>query len=132
MSCANGAPVGLIDLLLKVFPESAVTEDPHDGMLPLHIACRGGATLPVVKRLVDECPEVCLAVDGGGRTPLHVAVLSKAPFQVVEYLLYQDVESIVALDQHGKTPMDYAMEIHGGTGTVVELLTAVLLKLERW
>lgn len=132
MACANGAPVGLIDLLLKVFPESAVVEDPHDGMLPLHIACRAAATCPVVKRLVEECPEVCLAVDAGGRTPLHVAVVSEVPFQVIEYLVYQDMESIVALDQQGRTPMDYAMEIHNGTGVIVELMTGVLLKLERW
>lgn len=98
LACANGAPLGLIDLLLQVFRECAVMEDPHDGSLPLHIACRAGAALPVVRRLVEECPEVVVAVDSGGRVPLHVAVLSQAPYVVIEFLLLQDVESVVALE----------------------------------
>jgi len=131
LACANGAPLGLIDVLLRAFPESAVLEDPHDGALPLHIACRAGAHLPVVRRLVEECPEVVLAVDGGGRVPLHVAVLSQAPYVVIEYLLLQDLESVVALDRHGRTPMDYGMEIHGSNGPVVDFLTMVLSRLDR-
>ena len=131
LALANGAPLGLIDLLLQVFPESAVLEDPHDGSLPLHIACRAGAPLPVISRLVEECPEVVLAVDGGGRVPLHVAVLSHAPYVVIEYMLYQDLESVVSLDCKSLTPIDYAMELDGNNGPVVELLTMMLLRLDR-
>eukprot|EP00977_Amphora_coffeiformis_P029641 scaffold42088_cov191-Amphora_coffeaeformis.AAC.2 len=131
LACANGAPLGLIDVLLKAFPESAVLEDPHDGALPLHIACRAGAPLPVVRRLVEECPEVVLAVDGGGRVPLHVAVLSQGPYVVIEYLLLQDMESVVALDRHGRTPMDYAIQLHSSNGPIVELLTMMLSRLDR-
>ena len=131
LACANGAPLGLIDLLLTVFPESALVEDPHDGSLPLHIACRAAAALPVVRRLVHECPEAVLAVDGGGRAPLHVAVTCGAPYVVVEYLVMQDLDSVVALDCNGRTPMDYAMDQDSEAGPLVDFFTMILVKLDR-
>jgi hypothetical protein len=133
LACANGAPYDVIDLLLQVSPESCLMEDPHDGSLPLHIACRASDTaLSVIERLVTECPEVILAVDGGGRVPLHVAVLAQAPLPVIEYLLIQEVESVVALDKDGKTPLDYAIVLDETNtyGPVVDLLTTTLLQLE--
>jgi hypothetical protein len=130
LACANGAPVGLIEVLLQAFPEATTVEDPHDGCLPLHIACRAQASLPVIQRLVDACPGTVLAVDGGGRVSLHVAVASQAPYGVLEFLLRQDPESVVAVDQHGRTPMDYAMELYSDGHIITELLTLVLLRLD--
>jgi hypothetical protein len=56
LACAYGAPVGLVDVLLKAYPDSARIPDDLD-CLPLHMACgQTGADLRVVDRLLKEYP----------------------------------------------------------------------------
>jgi ankyrin repeat protein len=117
-------------VLLKACPESAAAEDPHDGSLPLHVACKSGATLPIIQCLVQACPDATMAMNGRGQVPLHVAVLSGAPYTVLEYLVSTDPEAVTRSDISGVTPVDYAMELYGNDSATTELLTMILMFLE--
>ncbi|KAL7571248.1 hypothetical protein ACA910_008905 [Epithemia clementina (nom. ined.)] len=128
MACIHNAPIGLIDILLQLYPIGAAVEDPHDGSLPLYQLCRARAALPVVKLLLTACPDATKALDMNGRSALHAAVIYGAPLEVVQYLLEMDPETVVVADQNGMNPLDYAMEGDDMAGT--ELLTMVLQALE--
>lgn len=80
LACANGAPLDVIELLLR--PPDAVAalpaSEPHlastamaEGRLPLHEAARAAASPAVIKALIAACPAAASAVDLRGNTPLH-------------------------------------------------------------
>jgi len=57
------------------------------GRLPLHIACFFGASIDIVRVLVQEYPASVHAQDRSGKTPLHYAEQEKQPAQEVISLL---------------------------------------------
>lgn len=124
LACVYGAPIGLIDLLIKTYKEGSSLAD-DAGCLALHYACRHGASLPTVELLLCECPEATCAVDNQGRLPLHWAVM-EAPYVVIERLVDVDPQAIAMLDSDGQSCIDLAQE-----DVVVELLTMVVIFMER-
>jgi ankyrin repeat protein len=130
LACAYGAPVGVISVLLQSYPPGAISADPHDGSLPLHIACQSTLSLAVVKLLLGFCPEATKAVNLQGRLPMLVAIVNKAPYGVIEALIEEDPLTVTVSDQDGKTPMDYAKQIYGPRHIVVELLAMVHLFID--
>jgi Ankyrin repeats (3 copies) len=130
LACAQyDTPVGFIEVLLKACPESVAAEDPHDGNLPLHVACKAGS-LPIIQCLVQACPDATMAINGRGQVPLHLAVLTGATYTVLEFLASMEPEGVACTDISGKTPVDYAMELYDNDSVTTELLTMVLLFLE--
>jgi len=129
LACHYNAPVGLIEALLHAFKDGSAMEDHLDGSLPLHMVCKHGVELEVVKSVLRSCPQATKAVDIYGRVPLHKAIIQGSPFEAVEYLVQMDPESVVLVDQSGRNPIDYAMEAEDAP--VIQLLTAVLALLEQ-
>jgi ankyrin repeat protein len=83
-------------LLIKALPELVLEHDDEDGFLPLHFACAGGS-LPVVKYILDMCPDAIRGVSRGiiGAFPIHAAVgalrrYPEAAVRVSQYLLTVD------------------------------------------
>jgi len=130
-------PLGLVQLLIQVYPESLRSADPHTGMIPLHLACRSCARhsendvdaisicsvmLQVIRLALKIYPHSTKAVDVMGRSPLHHAVMVGAPYPVVELLVHQDPGSVLSSDQEGFTPLCYAQKMYAVGDPVMSLL----------
>lgn len=59
---------GIIEILLKAYPEEAWTEN-SIGRLPLHVACAKRASIAVVELLVDAYPYAVEALDDNLQVP---------------------------------------------------------------
>jgi hypothetical protein len=130
LACANGGPVGLLEVLLRAYPSGGTEADPHNGHLPLHVVCQAAPTLASVRLLLSLCPESTKAVDMQGKLPLHLAIINTAPYTVIEAMVEEDIDSAVALDQDGKTPYEYALQSYGRGHVVSELLAMVRIFLQ--
>jgi ankyrin repeat protein len=80
-------------LLIQASPE-LVLEDNEGGSLPLHTACARG-NFPVVKCILDMCPDAIRGASSGGAFSIHFAVSSlrrypEAAVEVTQYLLAVD------------------------------------------
>ena len=63
----------VVRILLETHLDSVRTMDCNDHMLPLHLACKWGATEEVLMLLLTGYPEAILVQDDFGRTPLDYA-----------------------------------------------------------
>jgi len=63
-------------LLLRAYPEGAMVAD-DSGFLPLHVACRYGTSLSVIRMLIRAAPESMLRKTKKGSTPMVCAKTSK-------------------------------------------------------
>uniref|UniRef100_A0A7S4QX19 Uncharacterized protein n=1 Tax=Ditylum brightwellii TaxID=49249 RepID=A0A7S4QX19_9STRA len=106
----------LLDFLLKSYPQSAsVSTVPNnhifnESALPLHMACRRGESLDIIKMLGNAYPEAFNSIDNDGMYPLHHYCLSgKVDLPTMVYI----VEKFpVALERHnhfGFLPASYAI-----------------------
>lgn len=68
---SKNPPTDLLQEIVGAAPEVAAWEDAH-GWLPLHHACRHGASTEVLKLLVGMLPSSVVALDAHHRTPLHL------------------------------------------------------------
>jgi hypothetical protein len=125
LACAVGAPVGLVDALMAVYPDAVGCPDPHNGSLPLHLACQFGAPLQVVTSLVRARTASTKALDARGRLPLHLAILSAAAYTTIELLVQHDPSSVLCPDQEGKTPLQYAHYSYAEGSPVIGFLEVV-------
>ena len=76
LSCAlgSGAPLEIIELLLKVNPSASQEKDNY-GAVPIHVACLNGARFEIVKLLIEHDNGATLRMpDNDNRLPLHHAV----------------------------------------------------------
>jgi len=62
---------------VSVYPEGAQKKDDQD-MLPLHLACRNGASKGVVLTLLNVYPDALDSVDRKGRTPMELIQASNS------------------------------------------------------
>lgn len=131
-ACRYRAPVGLVQVLLEAYPVAATSPDPHNGSLPIHLACHHKASYRVLKLLLTHSPGTSKAVDCRGRLPLHHAVLAKAHYAIVELLVEVDPDAVLAQDKDHQTPLDLARAEYGPKSAVVvrllEMVTLVLTK----
>ena len=125
VACSVGAPVGLIELLIELHPTALGAADPHNGSIPLHLACRYCASLQVIRSLIHARTATTKAVDNKGRLPLHYAILSAAPYTVIELLVHHDAAAVLCPDQEGKTPLQYAQYAYPTGSSVIGLLELV-------
>jgi Ankyrin repeats (3 copies) len=125
LACAYCAPESLIALLIECYPESLGLMDPHDGSLPLHIACQHSnpAIIPSVKLLLEASPEAAACANSQGQLPLHVALISLAPLDVIDLLLKMEPKSLNTPDYYGMTAQDYADQMTDTPKAVMNLLT---------
>eukprot|EP00571_Detonula_confervacea_P000831 CAMPEP_0172328736 /NCGR_PEP_ID=MMETSP1058-20130122/60509_1 /TAXON_ID=83371 /ORGANISM="Detonula confervacea, Strain CCMP 353" /LENGTH=124 /DNA_ID=CAMNT_0013045863 /DNA_START=426 /DNA_END=796 /DNA_ORIENTATION=- len=93
---------------------------------PLLYALEGGASLDVIKKLVEELgKELLVKKDKYGRYPLHFACEGGASLDVVKYLVKEaddgkGIELLVEKDNDGRYPLHCAC--HGAALDVVKYL----------
>lgn len=66
--CIFRAPLALIEALIEVYSDGPRMKD-DQGMLPVHLACRNGASKGVVLTLLSSFPESMDVCDRKGRSP---------------------------------------------------------------
>jgi ankyrin repeat protein len=125
LACTVAAPIGLIDLLLQLYPKALGCPDPHNGSIPMHLACQYGSSLQVVRALIQARTASTKAVDARGRLPLHYAILSAAPYAIIELMVQHDPASVLCPDQEGKTPLQYCQHSYPVGNPVIGLLELV-------
>ena len=77
--------MNVVELVLKANNSIAYIKD-NEGSSPLHISVSNGQSR-VVKKLVEEQPDVCELLDNKERTALHVTVINGWRRKVLEMLL---------------------------------------------
>jgi hypothetical protein len=126
-----GAPLEIIQELIRVYPSSIAMADPSSGCLPLHMACCcNDASVDqcgIATHVLNTFPNATKAVDNHGRLPLHMAVCSKASFPVIAALVQHDPQAACIPDVTGKTPMQYAVQVFGQYHVATELLAMVVV-----
>ena len=125
-ACAcPGVPVSLIEALMAAYPAALYKTESSYQRLPLHCACRTGASPEVVQALLhaasvyyaaatnDGNPvhEMCLHPDTLQRLPLHYALSNHAQAETVRVLLDACPASAHAVDQRGWTCLHVAASV---------------------
>jgi hypothetical protein len=81
-SCASGASHNIIVNLIDAYPAGTRTWDDHEEILPLHLACKWGASEAVVLAIMTIHPESAYIRDAQGKTPQdHAYKLPTASIQ---------------------------------------------------
>jgi hypothetical protein len=71
IALANRAPLEIVALILEIKPSQSQVED-SSGMIPLHMACKCGASSAVISFLLEhDKGTTASAVDNKKKTPLH-------------------------------------------------------------
>lgn len=78
------------------------------GSYPLHIALTNGASLEVVRILVEKCPEILSKRNGLGYTPLSVAIVNNAQILIIQYLLFMEKNAATFADRRMNLPLHLA------------------------
>jgi len=82
------------------------------GSYPLHLACFGGASLDVIKYLVEEADgdkgkELLGKADNTGKYPLHWACQCHAPLDLIKYLIQMNPDPLQYKDDSGLSALDH-------------------------
>jgi hypothetical protein len=70
-----GANLSVIDCLLTAFPGALMSKDEEGDRLPLHMATMKGASVDVVRYMVEASTQSLQTVDREGNLPLHYAAM---------------------------------------------------------
>jgi hypothetical protein len=123
-ACAcSHVPVALIEALIQAFPAALYKPESSYQRIPLHCACRTGASPAVIAALLrgaslssgvnesDPAHDMCLQQDNLQRLPLHYALSNQADAATVRLLLDACPASTHAVDQRGWTPLHVAASV---------------------
>jgi ankyrin repeat protein len=128
--------VEILEYLVDRNPELLSSSD-QDGSLPLHVACRRGASIGVphswdypplrkalhrnvlgtddvveiLEYLIDRNPELLTSRDQDGSLPLHVACRRGASFAIVQSLVNRYKASVKSVTPQGDLPLFLACEM---------------------
>ena len=73
-SCTSGASHHVVELLIDAYPAGTRTRDDHEETLPLHLACKWGASEAVLIAIMTTHPEGAIFRDKSGKTPMDHAI----------------------------------------------------------
>jgi ankyrin repeat protein len=79
------AKESVVKALLKAYPEGA-HDVTHGGNTPLHEACKHGAPVDVIERLIAQCPDALKHRNDKGKLPIDQALSRKASDKVIAVL----------------------------------------------
>lgn len=80
-------PPVMLDNLMQPDPDGTLTKNQQNGQWPLHTACESGASVAVLRRLMDTYPQVQEYFDPAGRLPVHLALSKEYPVEVLQQQL---------------------------------------------
>jgi ankyrin repeat protein len=110
-----------VETLIGMNSEAVGTPD-YQGSIPLHYALRHGASLDVVKLLLNLHPKGKYITDKLGNLPLHVACRHGASLEVVKIFVEDDEMSEQALVTDGQGELPLHKACRGGHVSLVLFL----------
>ena len=119
--CALRPPVEMIQTLVLTYPAGIKAKETSFGRLPLHVACRSGASPEAVECLLAYHPEATMEGDNLQRIPLHYALKNDAGAEVVRLLLDAYPEGVTRADHRGWIPLHVACSM-GTDLAIIETL----------
>ena len=93
-ACSGGAPLEVIEAVLKAYPRASKRSDYNDSTA-LHFACHYGASEQVVGTLLKAYPKAVYKKDKYGRTPLYHAINKSSSLEVIRVLVDADPSMVV-------------------------------------
>ena len=124
-ACIYGAPIDLIDTLIKLYPEGIRKVDPTDSSTPLSLACFADCSIDIIRLMLRTYPQAINIVNIYGQAPLHVAILSKVSCDIIEMLVEETPHLVLLKDNDGLTAIDYAKIVYGEKNTVYQFLLLI-------
>jgi ankyrin repeat protein len=112
--------VQTIQGILAESPDEVCVPD-GERCLPIHIACRSGASVDVIRCLAQDWPESLCWTNKGGSLPLHTACSNKASVTVVQYLVSMLPNATGIANHYGWLPLHCACT-YGASSDVIQLL----------
>ena len=116
--CNERITEGMIQYLLKYFPEAARATIEEDGRSPLHcVFMNKSATLNIIRLLIDAAPETVRSVTNtpecAGNMPLHFLCCNQkvdeaAAIQILKLLIEKHPDAVRHADNNGFLPLHYA------------------------
>lgn len=90
-----------IDALLTTYCRGAKTQE-KNGWLPIHVACKHGASFLVVQRLLDAYPESIYCRTLKGSTPLDLIENVDCPFkkEITKMLQSDEREHVIETERY--------------------------------
>lgn len=117
----KAVPLEVLVSLTEAYPEAVRSKTAPSNNLPIHIACRNGSSIEVIKHLVELFPESLTVPDTEGNLPIHIACwLSDEA--VVKFLYSSSSEGAHALNKKQQTPLHMACNRYNVSANVVEML----------
>lgn len=101
--CIFKPPRTTVDALVNV-NRDAVTRKGHLDLLPIHIACRHGASIDIVRILAEAYPPGLNSIDSYGNLPIHYAC-AFSPKEVIKFLLNSSPETSKVLNRGKQLPI---------------------------
>jgi hypothetical protein len=104
----EGAPLNVIQALLKANPVSIIARDGRYNRYPLHFACLYDPRLDVIEYLVQKDKSACRHPDVLNRTVLHYAAFGKAEVEIFDCLLQEYPKAVIFQDMLQWLPLHVA------------------------
>jgi len=104
-------PIGKLTLdhfqtLLQLFPANLTRGQDNGGALPLHVACRVGAPVEILRLFVLANAAALQTADSTGGLPLHTACHAGAPsLDAIHYVVEQGPNAVQAPNNDGALPL---------------------------
>ena len=129
LACMSGKGddefLGMVSLLVDLYPRALCTREKQHSFLPLHMACSVPYTSDaLVKLLLERYPNAVKKADACSSLPLHLAVRSKAPSSVVKRLLASYPAGAMQLDADGRLALHWACKMCFSNATIKMLIEA--------
>jgi len=109
MACMRQPPKSIVLTMLDVYQSANNKKDSMHGRLPVHYACRFGASLEVIMLLFSMNPGSIKERENDGSLPLHLACKQVTTSKEVLYYLIRNYPAGLEMKNNaGNTPLDIA------------------------
>lgn len=103
--CAQNPTTSILAALVRAHPDGLKQRESAFWRLPLHVACRTGASMEAIKALLHYFPQGASWKDSMGRTPLHYAAANGASLETLRLLISQYPQACRVRDIKGWVPL---------------------------
>lgn len=109
-ACWYGAPIQVVQLLIRINPDAVQYTCRKDLRLPLHHACcrKDASAIDIVRLLLSHYPKGAQRAERYGCLPLHFAAKCVAPEEVIVALLEAYPQGATLKDTFGGLPIDFS------------------------
>lgn len=100
--CEHKPTFEVVSQLLRIYPNS-LNEKNYGGDLPIHIACREGASKDIIHIMLEKSVETTTIQDCEGRLPLHLAACSST-------IHVNSIQDLISYNERAtRTPDDFGL-----------------------